>query len=161
MNEQATEMPKPKLIGTKTDISYTERQAVRLLISNGKNEIIIIHAQRDSYYKLPGGGIEVDENHHLAGEREAMEETGCKVQVHGSCMATTEEWRNDLHQISYCYRARLLEDTGAPELTDDEVADGLRHEWVSVEVARGKMKECRPTSELGAFIKERDLYFVE
>ena len=161
MDKQATEMPEPKVIGTKTDIPYKERLAVRLLISNDKNEIIIIHAQRDNYYKLPGGGIEADEDHHLAGKREAMEETGCNVRVDESCLATTEEWRNDLHQISYCYRAHLLEDTGAPELTHDEVADGLRHEWVTVEVALKKMEERKPTSELGAFIKERDLYFVE
>jgi len=29
-----------------------------------------------------------------------------------------EEWRNDLHQHSHCYVAKLQEDTGRPELTE-------------------------------------------
>jgi len=162
MDKPATKLlPAPKVIGTKNDIPYQERQAVRLVISKEKSKIIIIHAQKENYYKLPGGGIETDEDHRVAGEREAMEETGCKVDIDARCMATTEEWRNDLHQISYCYRAKMMEDTGVPELTEEEVADGLRHEWVEVEEAMRKMKECKPTSELGRFIKERDMYFVE
>ena len=161
MNEQTTKFPVPRVIGSKNDIPYVERQAVRLVISDGRGDIIIIHAQKENHYKLPGGGIEVDEDHRVAGGREAMEETGCKVEINGSCMATTQEWRNDLRQISYCYRARMLKDTGATELTEEEAADGLRHEWVSVELAMKKMKECQPTSELGEFIRERDHYFVE
>lgn len=47
------------------------------------------------------------------------------------------------------------------ELTADEVEDGLEHEWVSVEVAIEKIKACQPKSELGRFIKERNLFFVE
>jgi len=71
-----------------------------------------------------------------------------------------EEWRNDLHQHSSCYVARLLEDTGAPELTELERAEGLRHEWLGVGEAIEVMEESRPTSELGRFIRERDLFFV-
>jgi 8-oxo-dGTP diphosphatase len=160
MDEPATKLPMPKVIGTKKNISYIERQAVRLVISNSKNQIII-HARKENYYKLPGGGIEAGEDGRVAGEREAMEETGCKVEIDGDCIATTKEWRNDLHRISYCYRARTIEDIGAPELTEEEVADGLRHEWVEVEEAMEKMKGCEPTSVLGEFIRERDYYFVE
>jgi 8-oxo-dGTP diphosphatase len=73
------------------------------------------------------------------------------------------QWRsgeNDLHQISYCYRASLIDDTGMPQLTNDEVLDGLKHEWASVEGAIEKMG-CQPTSELGRYIKERDLNVVQ
>jgi 8-oxo-dGTP diphosphatase len=151
----------PKTIGVKKDIAYVNRLAVRIIVKNERDEIIIIFAEKGNYYKLPGGGIKADEDHRFAGEREAMEETGCKVAIDGDCMAMTEEWRNDLHQISYCYRAHLVEDTGIPELTEDEVVDGLKHEWTSVEAAIEKMKGCQPTSELGEYIKERDLYFVK
>jgi hypothetical protein len=47
-----------------------------------------------------------------------------------------------------------------PQLTNDEVLDGLKHEWASVEGAIEKMG-CQPTSELGRYIKERDLNVVQ
>lgn len=152
----------PKTIGVKAEgIQYVERRAVRIINKSDKDEIIIIYAKKGNYYKLPGGGVEKGEDHRLAGEREAMEETGCKVTLDKNCFAVTEEWRNDLHQISYCYAARLVEDTGAIELTEDELVDGLQHEWISIPAAIEKMKASQPTSELGRSIRERDLYFVE
>ncbi|EON69303.1 hypothetical protein W97_08463 [Coniosporium apollinis CBS 100218] len=158
-----------KVFGTKKDVAYTERLAVRIIMKNDMTEIVIILVKNGNYYKLPGGGIEAGEDHRIAGEREAMEETGCKVMMDEACMATTEEWRNDLHQnsfdnlhqISYCYRAHLVKDTGVTQLTKDEIADGLQHKWISVKSAIEKMKTCEPTTELGGYIKERDLYFVE
>jgi 8-oxo-dGTP diphosphatase len=150
-----------KTIGTKLDIKYAERLAIRVIVKNEKDEIIIIHAKNGNYYKLPGGGIETDEDHDVAGQREAMEETGCKVNLEGDCMAEVEEWRNDLHQVSYCYLAHLVEDSGAPELTEEEMADELQHEWVPVDLALEKMKTIQPTSKLGSYIKERDLFFIE
>jgi len=152
-----------KVIGTKqADLRYVDRNAVRVIVCNPSQEIIILYASKDGYYKLPGGGVEADEDHRISGEREAMEETGCKTVMDAECIATSEEWRNDLHQISYCYRARLVEETGRTELMDDELADGLGSDgWMGVELGLEKMRACQPTSELGCFIKERDLFFVE
>lgn len=143
-------------------MKYQDRKAVRVIVVNPDQEIVILYASKDGYYKLPGGGVEADEDHRIAGEREALEEIGCKTAMDADCMATAEEWRNDLHQISYCYVARLVEDTGKTELMEDELADGLgNHEWMSVGTAVEKMRACQPSSALGCFIKERDLFFVE
>jgi 8-oxo-dGTP diphosphatase len=90
-----------------------------------------------------------------------MEEIGCKVEVAGELIATVEEWQGDLHQISFCYAANLLQDVGSPALTEEEVEDGLKHKWVAFEKAAEEMKGAKPTSELGKFIKERDVFFVE
>jgi 8-oxo-dGTP diphosphatase len=150
-----------KTIGLqKDDINYVERRAVRVIIKNDKAEIAIIYAKKDNYYKLPGGGIEADEDHGIAAKREALEETGCEI-ISNDYIAEVEEWRHDLHQISYCYRATSVKDTGAPELTEEEIVDGLQHEWVPVSSALEKMKASQPTSELGRYIKERDIFFVE
>ena len=92
MSELSSEIPS-KVIGLKSDIAYVDRHAVRTIITNDKEEIVLIYVKRGNYYKIPGGGIEVNEDHHLAAEREAMEETGCKVKINQR-IATVEEWWN-------------------------------------------------------------------
>ncbi|KAJ5109283.1 hypothetical protein N7456_005958 [Penicillium angulare] len=113
-------------------VAYTERHAVRaVLYDSTSQQVALIHIAKDNYYNLPGGGIETDEDHSVAIKREVLEETGCQVSVDNTAFfAQSEEWRNDLHQISFCYSARLVEDTGRPELTDLESSEGLSHSSV-------------------------------
>lgn len=149
------------LIGTKQpEIQYRERSAVRVVVNGPEDSVVIVKVREGNYYKLPGGGVEAGEDHQRAGEREVAEETGCRVAMQGACVATAEEYRHDLHQISYCYLARLLDRTGKPALTEEEVADGLSHEWVSVDKALEVMSAVEPTSEMGHFIKERDSFLL-
>lgn len=117
---------------------------------------------RETTTSSPAVEIEVDEVHCAAIKREDLEETGCKVSVDNTAFfAQSEEWRNDLHQISFCYSARLVEDTGRPELTDVESSEGLSHSWVPVDRAISTIRNVQPTSELGNFIQERDLFFIK
>lgn len=158
-NKSSAKVPS-KTIGTKQDIKYEERVAVRAIVQNDNNQIIIIHAKRDNYYKLPGGGIEANEDHVVAVRREVLEETGCLVDIEGECIGVVKEWRNDLHQFSYCYVGKLVEDTGAVELTQEELGNGLRHEWIGVGKVVERMKNVEPTFELGRCIGERDGWIV-
>ena len=65
----------------------------------------------------------------------------------------SEEYRNDLHQLSFCYRANLTEDTGNIELTVDEVQDGLTHEWVDLEKPLQSMEK-----KVAAYQRVREVY---
>lgn len=150
-----------KVIGSRQEgTQYTERSAVRVVVTSRDGRVVVVKASKGNYYKLPGGGVEDGEDYQKAAEREVFEETGSCVLVQGRCFATAEEFRNDLHQISYCYRATLLDETGRPELTEEEVADGLSHEWVPVGKALETMSSVEPTSELGRYIKERDMFLL-
>ncbi|KAL7939063.1 NUDIX hydrolase domain-like protein [Trichoderma chlorosporum] len=159
-------MPKPKTIGSKQpDTNYTDRHAVRVValrsLDKLPHEIALVHVKKGNYYKLPGGGIEADEDHFIAAAREVEEETGAIVAMrNSSCIATTEEYRNDLHQISYCYVADVIDDTGSPVLTEQERAEGLCHEWMSIDKALEALAMVEPTLELGRYIQERDIYLL-
>jgi ADP-ribose pyrophosphatase YjhB (NUDIX family) len=153
-----------KVIGKQDlNVSYTDRHAVRAILYNSTTEhIALIHIAKGNYYKLPGGGIETDEDHSVAAKREILEETGCEVLIeHTTSFARSEEWRNDLHQISFFYVATLVEDTGRPELTDLESSEGLSHCWIPLDRAISTVRYIQPSSELGKFIQERDLFFIE
>lgn len=126
----ASAFPTPKIIGTKQpNVSYIDRFAVRVIAFNPVGKVAIVYSKRDNYYKLPGGGIDPNEQHEMAAMREMQEETGglIKIRRNLGCIATTEEYRNDLHQMSYCYVADVVDDSGSPNLTEDEVSDGLGH----------------------------------
>ncbi|GAB1311846.1 hypothetical protein MFIFM68171_02056 [Madurella fahalii] len=150
-----------KVLGSRQlGMQYTKRSSVRAVVTSSDGRVLIVKAHKENYYKLPGGGIEEGESHRETAEREVFEETGSRVSLQGSLFAMSEEFRHHLHQFSYCYRASLLEDTGKPELTEEEVDDGLCHEWVPLDKALEIMASVEPTSELGRYIKERDIFFL-
>ncbi|KAI1168178.1 NUDIX hydrolase domain-like protein [Nemania serpens] len=162
-NTICTKTPNAKVIGTRqSDVSYTDRYAVRVVTVDATGHVALIYAKKGNYHKLPGGGIEVDEDHGEAAAREVREETGAVVSIRRSvgCVASTEEFRNDLHQISYVYVADVVDASGQPELTEEELVDGLTHEWILARQALDKMSAVEPTSDLGRFIKERDVYLL-
>ncbi|PVH71976.1 hypothetical protein DL98DRAFT_660320 [Cadophora sp. DSE1049] len=141
-----------KRIGSKdTGIVYVDRSTVRAILYNPlTHQIALIHVVKGNYFKLLSGGVEVDEDYAIAIAREIFEETGCKVAMDmdiNKCFAKSEEWRNDLHQISFCYVAKLVEDTSKPELMELEVFEGLSHHWVSVDEAIEAMKSAQPMLE--------------
>lgn len=45
------------------NISYVDRSAVRAILCDPKpNKIVLMHVVKGNYYKLPGGGVEGDED---------------------------------------------------------------------------------------------------
>lgn len=163
MANRDSDLPAPKTItAAKPGVSYSERLAVRVVAFNGKSEVAILYAAREDYYKLPGGGIESGEDHDAAAKREFQEETGGLIELRGGCIAATEEFRGEVRQVSYCYRADLVEGSGGgePALTEEEVEDGLGHLWVPVEEARRLMAAAQPTSDFGRSVKARDIYLL-
>ena len=78
------------------DVQYETRTAVRCLIFKD-DKICIIHVNKGKYYKLPGGGVEPeDPDDTVSCQREALEETGCKVVMRPELIAQTTEFRGTL-----------------------------------------------------------------
>lgn len=161
-------------------VGYDKRTAVRCLIIND-DQICIIHVKKGmydihrkfptpisntlltgNYYKLPGGGVESEDSEDtIACQREALEETGCEVDVRPELIAQVTEYRGTLHQESRAYICTVRRDTGKVELTDLEASEGLVHLWCPAAEALQKMKDVAPSNGLGEFIKKRDIFLVE
>lgn len=98
--------------------------------------------------------------------REALEETGCVVTLDHEPLAMTTEWRDKSCgkvqcQISYCYRAILVAETGRRELTTEEMEDGFSHEWMDLIEASKNLEGCQPDNGFGKFVKEREVWFLD
>ena len=59
----------------KKDGTIFSRPSVRAIVIKG-DKIAVVHSKKYNYYKIPGGGIEIDESHVEALIREAREEAG-------------------------------------------------------------------------------------
>ena len=100
---------------------YRLRKAARSLVFNSKNEIALMNVSKHNYYKLPGGGIKLDEDIYKALEREIKEEVGAKIEIVRE-LGCIIEYGNELEllQINYCFVSNLKA-LGEPEFTETEI----------------------------------------
>lgn len=99
-------------------------------------KIAIFNKSNKNEYKLPGGGIEDDENPEEAFKREVLEETGCKVEIINK-LGTTEEYKtlDNFKQISYIFVGKVVEDTKQLNVTQKEKDEGAKLIWETPENA--------------------------
>ena len=106
-------------------------------------KIAIFNKANKHEYKLPGGGIEENENPEDAFYREVAEETGCKVEII-KYLGVTEEYKykNNFKQISYIYVSKVIEDTQKLNLTQKEKYEGAKLLWVEPIEALELIQNC-------------------
>lgn len=138
------------------------RAAARAVILNSRKEIILQHAKKYDYYKLPGGGIENGETASEALHREVMEEAGCKISIKKP-IGLIIEHRNRFRvtQISYCYLAKLKGKQGKTHLEEDEKEEGFEPEWWDIRKAVNLIKTGSNNVYQTRFIVKRDAIFIK
>lgn len=109
---------------------YTLREAARALVIDDSHAVALLHVAKENYYKLPGGGIEGEEDPSEALERELLEEIGTAAEIVAN-LGTIQEFRYywNMNQISYCYLARQYGEKGEPNFTDKELSEGFEIVW--------------------------------
>ncbi|MFA5946062.1 MAG: NUDIX domain-containing protein [Patescibacteria group bacterium] len=139
------------------DKPYLLRKTARAVLLREDGMIALQHMSNLGYYKLPGGGLDPDENIKDALYREIKEEVGCDIEITNE-LGVTIEYRNyiDLLQISYCYLAKVAGNINQPELTKEEIEEGLIPMWVSFDEAI-RLLQLGSTHNDGKFITTRDL----
>lgn len=142
--------------------NYAIREAARAIVIDENNLVALLHVSRDSYYKLPGGGIDEGEDRIVGLKRECLEEIGCNVEVTNEIGSTLEYWQEDKErQTSYCYLAKVIGEKGLPKFTESENIRGFIPIWLPYEEAIEKIRNCKPTDYEGDYIIPRDLLFLE
>lgn len=147
---------------TYEEISYKIRKASRAVVFNEENKIAILNVSNDNYHKLPGGGIEKDEDIITALRRELIEEVGVAVDVLNE-LGMIIEYRDNFKQlqISYCYLCRVVGEYQQTSFTEEEKNNGFILEWVSLNEAISILEKDNPGKYMGKFIRKRDLEFLK
>ena len=138
-----------------------ERNAVRAIVLNDKNEIALLHmlgldvfADRD-HYELPGGGVESGESFEDTLRREMGEELGLTVDILAEVGIIANEYnRIRRRDIQHFYLVRV---TGTTAMHRTELEKKLVHgvEWFPAgEILH--MYDTRPVENVGIEVHQRD-----
>lgn len=125
IGEMPIEMSNPRL-----------RLGARGIVIREDGKIAIFNKSNKNEYKLPGGGLEGEEEPEEAFKRETLEETGCEVEII-EYLGTTEEYKslNNFKQISYVFVGKVLKDTKQLNVTEKEKDEGAKLLWETPEKA--------------------------
>ena len=136
---------------------WNVRIAVRAVLLDDDGKVALMHIGAYDVYKLPGGGVDEEENLEAGFEREILEETGCKVRAIGDIgvfLEKREGWK--LFQVSFAYLAKVLE-KGELSLTKEEKEEGFSLQWVdSINQAIKLVLGSKSTRDDDKYMKLRD-----
>jgi 8-oxo-dGTP diphosphatase len=142
---------------------YEERTSARAIVFGKDGKIALLYATKKNFHKLPGGGVEKDENILTALNRELREEIGYSAKNLRE-FAVIEEYRNKyaLHHTSHCFLADLAGDAGATTMDENEVAVGFVTVWMDLQDAIKTIEsETEFESYEWKFIRLRELAFLK
>ena len=116
----------PEKEDDKEKINFEDRITGKAIVFDEDDNIALVGNKVNSFYLLPGGGIDHGESIESGIIRESLEETGCNVKLKN---------RDKKHCINYCYTTKLVGKKGELTLTEDEERNGLHVIWVSLDEA--------------------------
>ena len=119
------------------------RLGARGIVIREDGKIAIFNKSNKNEYKLPGGGIEEDENPEEAFKREVLEETGCIIEIEEK-LGITEEYKTktNFKQISNVFIGMVIEDTKQLNVTQKEKEEGAQLIWKAPEEALKLIIDC-------------------
>lgn len=145
----------------KDESSLEIREASRAVLFDENGLIPLLFISKYNYHKLPGGGINAGEDRAKTLVREVKEEVGSEIEVTGE-VGQIIEFRSKLNlkQISYCYLGKVVS-KGNPDFTEEELSQGFKVVWLSLNEAISKVENDKPENYEGSFIQKRDIVFLK
>ena len=105
------------------------REAVRVVIFDKDGQVALLYVGKHGIYKLPGGGIQGDEELLTALNREVSEETGYQLSdIEKLGIITEDREKGNMFQISHCYLA-AGQYRNKPEFSSEETREEFSLFW--------------------------------
>lgn len=134
--------------------AFIRPSARAIIIREGK--IAMIYSRKNDYFKLPGGGIEANENTAAAMIREVREETGLtvipdSVREYGYVHRIQKGKHEPIFiQDNYYYLCDVEKSVQPQELSDNEIQEDFVLRYVepteAVRVNRNSLCQCEETA---------------
>ncbi len=120
----------------KKDVIFNDRLTGKAIVFDNEDRVALIGNKVNSFYLLPGGGVNESESIEEGVKRECLEEIGCRIDSL-KIVGIIEDFRNrdKTHCISHCYIAKLIGEKGELRLTEEEKNNGLHVIWVTLNKA--------------------------
>ncbi len=119
------------------------RLGARGVVEDKNGNIAIFNKSFKNEYKLPGGGIEENEDKYTSFAREVMEEVGCTIKDVEFVGTVKEiESKENFVQESYVFFAKVDKLTSTLHLTEKEQEEGARLLWLNPIRALRTMQDC-------------------
>src|SRR3989344_5973066 len=134
---------------------YEIRESARaVVIRDGK--IAILSVSKYGYHKLPGGGLEKEEDVRSTLLREIKEETGCDAEIIEE-IGKIVEYKSKFKQkqISYCYLVKVKSYSPNLRFTDNEKSAGFSLLWEKIDNAIKLFENDAPLDYFGKLIRNR------
>jgi len=149
-------------------LTFEKQEAVRAIVFNkDRNKIATQYSANHNYHKLPGGGLEGNEDLITALKRECREELGYGVEVErepGEVIEYRKNEKQKIQRISHYYVTRVIGEQGELNLDAGEMRSGFVAEWLTPdEAVKIWQKEIMEASEHrnNRYILPRDLYVIK
>ncbi|MFC4099110.1 NUDIX hydrolase [Paenibacillus xanthanilyticus] len=118
------------------ELSQVSRHASRGVLLDDSMQVALMYMSTVDIYKLPGGGVDEDEDIEAAFIREIREETGYEAEItHVLGIVDEHKQRTGFLQRSYCYMAHALRELGFAALTESEAKLGMKAVWMPIDQA--------------------------
>ncbi|TYP74480.1 NUDIX hydrolase [Paenibacillus methanolicus] len=146
------------------ELTHVSRHASRGVLLDDGMQVALMYMSTVEIYKLPGGGVDEDEDIEAAFIREIREETGYEAEItHVLGIVDEHKQRTGFLQRSYCYMAHAVGELGFAALTESEAKLGMRAVWMPIEQAleclEASLRQCDDYS--ARFMVMRDKRILE
>lgn len=111
-------------------IDFEDRLTGKAVVFDQARNVALIGNSVNTFYLLPGGGIEDDETIEEGIVRECLEEIGCGVILRDG-LGVVEDYRNRDKKrcLSHGFIAEVVGEKGVLRLTEEETKNGLHVIW--------------------------------